>query len=188
MLQQMMYVGLDPGFSGALGTIHEGRCSVVDMPVRRRGNGEGYNALDLPVLIQYIPRAPEGPVKFGLENPTTRPGEGAERSFRFGRQVGNLEAIILALGGDLTLIPPATWTSRLGFPGKQYDNALEIRAKYWCDHYPEYKDLIYGPRGGILDGRLDALLIAHYLKSISGPLGKWGGRRPPKFKGGGFSV
>lgn len=185
------FVGIDPGFSGGLGFLFpNGNVDAMDMPVCKKGTGDGYNALDLKALIEQIECrfSTQVHVKWGLENPTTRPGEGAERSFRFGKQIGNLEAIILALRGDLTLIPPATWTAKLGFPGKQYDNALEIRAAWLLERHPDARPLIYGPRGGILDGRLDALCIACYLKQISGVLGKFGGRRPPKFMGGGFEV
>lgn len=184
------FIGIDPGFSGGFGVISPGAEPMAfDMPVKRRGGGDGYNALDLTALKNLIIDLGVGSrAKFGLENPTTRPGEGAERSFRFGKQIGNLEAMILAFNGDLTWIPPATWTNKMGFCGKQNASAIPQRVSWWDREYPAAAGLIRGPLGGILDGRLDALLIAAYLKQISqGAVGKWG-RRPPKFLGGGFDV
>ena len=182
-----LFVGIDPGFTGAIGVMTvTGTCYAVDMPVHKLGAGDGHNAIDIKALIEYL-RKWDG-AKFGLENPTTRPGEGAERSFRFGRGVGNIEAVLTTLGQSLMLISPNTWTSKLGFPGKQYDNAVDIRERWLLDNYPLTEGLLRGPRGGLLDGRIDALCIAAYLKQISGGLGKWGGRRPPKFLGGGFKV
>lgn len=186
MLSELIYMGVDPGFSGGIGILHPTLGVLTyDMPVKKMGKGVGYNALDLESLCMIFRMFPADAIRVGLENPTTRPGEGAERCFRFGRQIGNIEAILHVIGCNYTLIPPATWTNKLGFPGKQYDNAIEIRASWWDQHYPDAAALIRGPRGGILDGRLDALLISHYLKQVSGVLGKFG-RRPPKFTGGGF--
>lgn len=191
MYENYTFIGIDPGFSGGFGVIRpENTATAYDMPVITRGTGEGYNALHIPELCNLVRDviATYGKLKFGLENPTTRPGEGAERSFRFGKQIGNLEAVIIALGGDLTYIPPATWTAKMGFCGKQNASAIPQRVAYWDRNHPDATGLIRGPRGGILDGRLDALLIAKYLKQVTcGAVGKWG-RRPPKFLGGGFNV
>jgi len=190
VLQQISYIGIDPGFSGAIAVIpgDTGIPWFETMPVIRRGDGDGYNALDVKALLRIFRSLLTVGVpccKVGLENPTTRPGEGAERSFRFGRQVGNLETAVLAFDGDLTLIPPATWTAKMGFCGKSYNNAVEQRADWVDKNYPAASSKIRGPRGGLLDGRIDAICIAAYLKLIQGtPLGKWGGRRPPSFRGG----
>src|SRR5580700_2958142 len=152
----MIYIGIDPGFSGGFGAILEGGMHVEDMPLIRKGGGDGYNALDLEAIVTYLRGFNPVSLRVGLENPTTRPGEGAERCFRFGRQVGNLEAILHTLGINYTLISPVTWTKKLGFPGKQYDNAIAIRAAWLDERYPEAKALYTGPRGGLLDGRIDS--------------------------------
>ena len=45
-----------------------------------------------------------------------------------------------------------------------YENSLPITAEIMSELYPEHKHLLYGPRGGLLDGRSDALAIAHFLR------------------------
>lgn len=173
------FAGIDPGFTGAICLMGSGdEIRIHDMPV----TGDKYNCIDLRELVAIIRSFPPGTVT-GLENPTTRPGEGAERCFRFGRGIGNIEAVLEALGKECKLIAPNLWTGKLGLPGKQWAGAVEQRAVMWDNLYPSSAGLIRGPRGGILDGRVDAGLITHYLRMVSTSLvGKWG-KNPPKFLG-----
>lgn len=137
------------------------------MPVHKVGQKQ-FNALDLHVLqecFRWLKRFPG--VECGLENPTTRPGEAPEHSFRFGRQVGNLEAFLVASALPYKLIAPSRWKMQLNLPGKQHDPRSEAAAAYWEREYPDYAGIIRGPRGGLLDGRLDALLIAHWMRIYS---------------------
>lgn len=100
-----------------------------------------------------------------MENPTTRPDEGAERSARFGRQLGVLESFIFLHGFEYTLISPQLWKSRLNLPGKEKDPKSIRASEFFEELYPQHKHLIRGPRGGLLDGPLDALLIAESMRS-----------------------
>ena len=165
------FAGIDPGFSGAISLMNATGTSVKvwDMPVTEIGKIKKYRALDLTKLcsilrgVFLLPR-----VCWGLENPTTRPGEGAERCFRFGRQIGSLEALLHRSGNDYCLISPMLWKNRLGLDGKTIAGANERAAEEFERLYPEHKALIHGPRGGILDGRMDALLICHFLRMCTG--------------------
>jgi len=161
-------LGIDPGFTGALGLVTStGRCVVWDMPVL-----EGRDALDrqreinLPRLHDLFVqlRTTTLNLRVGVEWPTTRPGEGAERSERFGRQKGLLEGLLYALRIKYEKLSPQLWKGRLGLPGKTDAQALPLAAKLFDTYYPGYTALIRGPRGGILGGRVEALLIAHYLR------------------------
>jgi len=190
------FAGIDPGFSGAISLMNAGGTSVKvwDMPIREIGRAKKYRALDLTRLcsvlreVSLLPR-----VCWGLENPTTRPEEGAERCFRFGRQIGSLEALLHRGGNDYCLIAPNLWKGRLGLDGKNIAGANERAAEKFKCLYPEHATLICGPRGGILDGRMDALLICHFLRTYGGgeTVKKFGKRSPEAFafyaSGGGRS-
>lgn len=165
-------VGIDPGFTGAIGWIAD--TSIVgigayDMPLQ---SGTKKREFDMGVLNARIHGLKAlGDIVVGLEYPTTRPKEGAEHSRRFGEGVGLLKGMMEAHQILFKEIPPNLWTGRLGIPGKKRDGGKEHNragAQLLISHYPHVESLIYGPRGGIKDGRLDALLIAHWMRGQHG--------------------
>lgn len=124
--------------------------------------------MDLPQLEQIcrgVLLLPD--VVVGIEWPTTRPGEGTERSERFGRGKGYLEAFAYLHRMTYYKIAPALWKGRLGLPGKDHPGANAQAATLFETFYPAHTALIRGPRGGLLTGPLDALLIAHFLRISS---------------------
>jgi len=163
------YCGIDPGFKGAISVMNAAGTvvSIVDLPVTSKGTGKS-REFDLPALRNVFKR-----IKFthdlvvGLEWPTTRPGEGAERSERFGRGKGILQAMLFCMGFDYYLISPNLWKGRLGVPGKTQGDSNIIAEQVFTTYYPQFADLIKGPRGGFKDGRCDAALIAHFLRTRS---------------------
>jgi hypothetical protein len=173
-----MALGIDPGRTGAFGWIGVGSKMprVQDMPPRPthvRGN-------DLACVDAILAKVNPTTTLVGLEWPTARPGEVPDFAFRFGMQCGELEALLYARGFTFDLIAPNRWTGAFGIPGKSWEPDLHFRVSVWDDKYPAYTHLVRGPRGGILDGRLDALLIAEYVRiGIESPFGHKGGRRPP---------
>ena len=165
-LKPKNFLGVDPGFHGAIGRISvDGqRVSVSDLPVVQ-ADLDRQREFNIPALVeqvQGIARLPEATV--GLEFPTTRPGEGAERARRFGHGVGLLEGMLVMAGIAYKRIPPQLWKGRLNLPGKDTPGAVKTSADFFDFYYPEYGHLIRGPKGGLLDGRIDALLIAHFMR------------------------
>jgi hypothetical protein len=88
----------------------------------------------------------------------------AKSNFNFGYNVGAahmlLSGVLYTQEVELELIPPKKWQKGVGITvsGKAIKTAVaELARKLYpdCD--------IYGPRGGLIDGRADALMIAHYL-------------------------
>lgn len=195
------YCGIDPGFSGAIALMNAAgtTCRVWKMPVieKEKDRQREINLPELAVVFRTLRLYPN--VVVGVEWPTTRPGEAAEASERFGRQKGYLEAFCFLKGLDYFKIAPNLWKGRLGLDGKDVMGANERAAKLFGVFYPAHTVLVRGVRGGILDGPLDALLIAHFLrtrggtgiKSIAEKFGKdsvelfahvmGGGRRKRKF-------
>lgn len=160
------YLGVDPGFTGAFALLNRAGSTLRlwDMPVRMTGKKQ-FRELDLDALVGIFREIRLFPDVFvGLENPTTRPGEGAEQCFRFGRQLGIMDAFMQLHGLKVLRIPPQTWTVNLGLPGKEKDEWQKYRIDTMKLNYPAHVSLIYGMRGGLKDGRLDATLIAHYLR------------------------
>lgn len=157
------YLGIDPGLKGAIGLIDAAGhgASVWDMPVKD-------HELDLAVLGTIL-SFPEGYFA-GLEWPTPKPGDYGNvpaHAENLGRQKGVLEAMLYDRNVSYSRIVPHLWKGQLGLKGKDQDKGSKEAAAYWDATYPAMTHLIRGPRGGILDGRLDALLIAHFLRRRS---------------------
>lgn len=161
------YAGIDPGFTGAIGLINASGSTVQvwDMPITP-GDSDRRREIDLAGLEEVFKQLCRRPdVVVGIEWPTTRPKEGAERSERFGRGKGILHAYAFLKRLDFYLISPNLWKGRLNVPGKTDPDADRIAAQLFDTYYPDYSALIRGPRGGIKNGRCDALLIAHFLRT-----------------------
>lgn len=179
------FIGIDPGRSGALAMIQDANSAaggyvieVYDMPPH--GDERG---IDVAATAEIMRQWPQNAI-VGLEWNSGRPGEVPDFAYRFGLQTGQLDALCYALGLQVTHLASNKWTAKLGLPGKTWQGALEQRAALWDSLYPHAEGLIRGPRGGLLDGRLDALLLSHYMRiSHSTPCGLKGGRRPAIFRG-----
>ena len=162
------YGGIDPGQTGGLGIINAAGTTVRvwDMPLTQ-AEKDRQKEIDLGPLWQLFSEFKRRPgLVCGLEWPTTRPGEGAERSERFGRGKGLLEAFAFARGLHYVKLPPNLWKGRLGLPGKDDPRAVAKTADILDRTYPAAHDLIRGPRGGLRSGRVDALAIAHFLRGL----------------------
>jgi hypothetical protein len=183
MSKYTCFMGIDPGREGAFGVLstNDGELwepDVWDMsPTTNRG-------IDLIWANDLLSRFMTSGVLVILESNTARPGEVPDYAMRFGWQTGNLEALLYAKGFETRLVPPNLWTGRLGLPGKTHHGSIEQRAAMWDELYPEHKEMVRGPKGGLKDGRLDALLMAEWLRMTElSPVGTKGGKRPPKFFG-----
>lgn len=148
-----MIAGIDPGVYGAIAWIGED-CVVYDLEPE---------IFDLS--IQLTNARLSGVDSIAIEDPHTRPGEGAERCFKFGKGIGRLEGLCMGSGIPYRMIAPQLWTGRLGLPGKSHPEAVPMRMKFLEKHYPGIRDYCVGPRGGLKDGRIDAFCIAHFMKT-----------------------
>lgn len=164
------YAGCDPGFGGAIALLNRAGTTVRvwPMPVTEaaKDRAREFDLDGLRDIFKHLRRMPD--VACAIEWPSTRPGEGAERSERFGRGKGYLEAFAFLHGLDYFKLSPAGWKGRLNLPGKEKDPTSKAAAAMWEKLYPAHVGLIRGPRGGVLDGPLDALLIAEFLRRQSG--------------------
>lgn len=159
------YVGIDPGFFGAIAVwSNGGGLDFYDMPIYKITitGGKIRNRLDLDALVDLFVTL-EG-AHIGLEYPSTRPGEGAQACFNFGEQLGMLQVLCKEVDPDYAKIPPQTWKRKLGVKGKEKKDSIPGMVKVYKEFFGGHAQLIKGPRGGINDGRLEAALIALYHK------------------------
>ena len=100
-----------------------------------------------------------------IEDVHSMGGMSAKSNFQFGRNVGLLEACLYSHIDNIEYIQPKVWQKEVGisFTPKSTPAAKKkITANIALELYPKAE--IFGPKGGLLDGRSDALMIAHYLK------------------------
>ena len=96
-----------------------------------------------------------------LENVHSLFGMSAKSNFGFGRNFGIAFAIakVGTSDGSIQQVTPKIWQKYVGVTVKGKAIKQEV-ANIAQTIYPSV--VIHGPQGGLLDGRSDALMIAHY--------------------------
>lgn len=144
----MTYIGIDPGASGSM-------CILDTSPTYydyKTVGIPGY-ALALRSLVDQ-----DVSITVYLEKVASRTAQGVKSVFSFGQRFGELIGMLETLGINYTLIAPQTWQRAIGVEPKSGKTGIHSVVS---EHYPQ--DLT-GPRGGLLDGRCDALGIALYAQ------------------------
>lgn len=152
-MQDQIVIGIDPGSKGAMCALNVTRKIPIFL---------GTDASPL-VVVQWLEQLQkEGDLRIVMiENVTTVPGSSATSNFNFGYNVGYVTGIIKALGLPLDKVRPKAWQKYVGVPAKAKGKQIKTEvAKLAAELYPNAS--LYGARGGLLDGRSDALMIAHY--------------------------
>lgn len=150
-------ISVDPGKSGAIAHLQlsDSRVSIVDVwdtPMLAKE----YNIARMIDLIK------SAKATFAIiENVTVRPGEGVVSCFSMGYGCGVYHTIFAGLKLPYEVITPAQWCSVLKLPKR------DTTAQRKADHvalasklHPNHAQLFVGARGGLIDGRADAVLIA----------------------------
>ena len=148
MKKEKIYIGIDPGKNGALAVIRESKgVSLVDFDLKAYIN-----------LLSYFKKSYD--MFIGIEKVHAMPGEGVKSSFSFGERVGELKGILSTLDFDNNTewIQPQTWQKHINTDSNRGKKAI---ADSLLSLYPSAD--LYGPRGGLKDGRSDALGIANYI-------------------------
>ena len=90
-------------------------------------------------------------------------GMSAKSNFSFGYNVGVVNTLALASEVAVDNVMPKKWQKHVGVRAKGKDIKKDVASI--CDRlYPHVS--IRGPKGGLQDGKSDALMIAHYASQI----------------------
>lgn len=150
------YIGIDPGASGSLCLLDtdNGIIEFHDTPGKLIPPNQVFD------WIQHV----VWPVKIiGIEEVQAVPGTAATSNFKFGFNVGMIRGIAECTNVGVDLIRPKAWQKAIGLVPKKRTKAQlkKAVAEIALRLYPEAD--ILGPKGGLLDGRADALMIAHAM-------------------------
>jgi hypothetical protein len=150
------FIGIDPGAKGSLCLLDTSTSEIEfhDTP--------GLTISPTQVLRWLNTRNRTRMI--GLEKVSSIRGASAGSNFKFGFNVGAITAIAECSQIGVDLIPPKTWQKGCGIVFKK-GTAPAARKRVVAHAAQQLYPMapLHGPRGGLLDGRADALMIAHYL-------------------------
>lgn len=156
----MRYIGIDPGAKGAL--------CILDpsSPYTTRFYDLDPKESAQELLLSLQAEFSQGPFMVALESIHSLPGMSAKSNFTFGGMFWRIKTILECVPVEYELVPPKCWQSATGVPTRKFlDGELDLKvvvADLAQGYYPNAH--LHGPRGGLMDGRSDALMIAHYLR------------------------
>lgn len=140
-------VGIDPGASGSLCYIFEDN-SIEFIDFKTNG------------LTNYITSLKSIlPQNVLLEKVHSFSRQGVKSMFSFGQRLGELEGMLQTLNLKYSFTTPQKWQKFCGVVPKSGKKGVYTAISTLYPNAP-----LLGPKGGLLDGRCDALGIAHYLK------------------------
>jgi hypothetical protein len=145
-----VYIGIDPGQKGAL-------CALFPST----GEIKFLGTEDPKVVDSWLKRL----VKLHdvrvimIEKVHSIQGSSAKSNFNFGRSVERVNLLADLSGASVDMVTPKLWQKHVGVTAKGPAIKKDVAALA-KRLYPDAK--LYGPRGGLLDGKSDALMIAHY--------------------------
>ena len=169
----MIYLGIDPGLSGALAVLHireHGlpiQLDVFDMPILAiEVNGKVKRRVDLPGLSWYLETPSlikanrrETIALAVCENPNSMPEQGTVSAFNFGYTCGATHGILAALGIPHRLVRPAAWKRAMGLTADK-DATRYIASQ----RFPAFSHLWARKKD---DGRAEAALLALYASTLT---------------------
>jgi crossover junction endodeoxyribonuclease RuvC len=159
-----LFVGIDPGFFGAVAVLTSEKklVKIVDTPITEVKKGKKHQHVYLPrtmaqVLIDIANEGTVGMV--GLELVGAMPGQGTHSMFVMGEGVGIWRGIIAALGLPLERVTPQAWKKEMLGKGSGFDKSASIvRAQML---FPQAAPMLTRKKD---DGRAEALLLAEFVR------------------------
>jgi len=156
----MLYIGIDPGFDGAIAAIPDDRPAfwweVPTLPIQVAGKNRRTYDLQACSKIAADIAALDEPKRVWVENLHAFPGQGAQATFALGRSSMLWEAMLTAHWAPWESVSPQRWKKRiLGGLGKEKAAVLAwAKAAYPRMEWPKSREKAIGVA--------DALAIAHY--------------------------
>ena len=154
-----MYLGIDPGFSGALAVLDE-NLEVIhyqDMPIIEVAKKR---ELDEPELRDILRRFSPYYINLtvGIEKSQTMPNQGIVSSGRYMASYGFLRGLCVGMGLPYILIRPPTWKKAMlaDMPKEKGSSIQKVGQIYPNIKLTRKKD----------HGICDAILIARYMSTI----------------------
>lgn len=175
MSDNISFAGIDPGLQGALAIIRpdgaveffEPPIVSVEMTTKTKAGNKKHKSTYLPgEMFQILRDANIGFATMELTRPMPFRGAGgrvvqmpAVSAFSSGQGYGFWEMALVALGISYQLVTPSRWKAALM---QDQPKTKEASVPAAARLYPSATPFLKTVRGRAIDGRADALLLAHY--------------------------
>lgn len=158
----MIYIGIDPGQSGAIAIISETNTAVEKMQVQKQGLLKNrVSGKSLRELFSFVSK--KGPVTIIAEEQGVRAITAKKAAFAMGINYAILlESLEYAsqLGCRVIMVKPQQWKKTLGVIGKSSIDKKHATIDLVKRIFPDVN--INKPRSGVDDNKADALALAEY--------------------------
>ena len=145
----MIFVGIDPGLTGGIAIINEQQIEVYPYTPEKLIN----------ICKNFVNS--NSSVLVAVEKVHAMPKQGVSSTFNFGMGFGRILGILEALNISYELVTPQSWKRYIGVT---HNKQTSIKKAQFL--YPDVS-LLPTPRCRVPnDGMAEALLIAHYAKSM----------------------
>ena len=153
-----LYIGVDPGASGALAALTEDRRieSIIDMPMIKKGLVDGAAVARWVGEVRSAYRT-DRIVGARVEQVSAMPRQGVASSFNFGSAYGGVVSALHACKVPIDFVTPAKWKRDMKLEAAK-DASMRMVAMKWPDRVEEYFKRMKD------DGRAEAALIALHMR------------------------
>ena len=166
----MIIIGIDPGISGAICFIKNGKIiDVVEMPSMAEGkkNKRQVNGAEVTNIFNKVINTnhdkmgsrDENEVKVVIEHVTAMPGQGVTSMFNFGQSFGVIKGICAAMQLPIFFVRPAKWKKHFELINTQKD-ASRTKA---IEMFPKISPILSKKKDS---NKADAILIASFYENI----------------------
>lgn len=158
----MIILGIDPGLSGALALYRpaSGALTLFDIPTLEAGKGKSKKrVLDRFALSRLVDDVHgEGFITEAfIEDLGVRQGQSAVSTATTAVNYGFLLGVLTAHFVPVSTVAASTWKKAM-----KVSEAKDSSIARASELLPRHADKFRGPKGGLLDGRAEAALIAVY--------------------------
>ena len=156
----MLIIGIDPGISGAISFLKDGKIiDVIEMPTMAEGKKNKRQVNGSQIVNEILLRIKEfnkEEIKIVIEQVSAMPGQGVTSMFNFGQSFGILKGICSAMHLSMYFVRPAKWKKYFNLIKTEKDasrtKAIEI-FPYTSSQLSKKKDA----------NKADAILISSYF-------------------------
>lgn len=163
----VFYLGIDPGAGGAIACICDNQNMPKTHPFQWIEDYPGDEVAAANIIRNFLYHASGGPsaVVAALEKVHSMPREGVSSAFKFGTSYGIWRGILASF--EIPFMQPTPQAWQKGIPERGVGDKKKAKTAivtYASQLFPSAAPLLRGPKGGIKDGRADALMIAEWRR------------------------
>lgn len=147
----MIYIGIDPGKSGAFAAIieHEHYTNIIVKP---------YSNEEFILMSHFVDKS-RYKTKTCVEKVSAMRGQGVTSMFNFGKSAGFIEGVLESFGISYQLVPPQKWKKEFSL-GSDKKQSIEVCKRLFPDISLRRTDKCRTDD----DGMAEALLMAEYAR------------------------